>query len=363
MATLPTGSGLQNPILVQKIREEGSLGIPKKNSFGTYIFSGSSDVDGVLSGQLTKPKYNIEELKKSIDTEIDELLPVLPPDAPDTVPRFIYNEVTQSVIDLTSEIETLTSTVYALNSKLGEVEIVSESLRVDLDLKDILFATSENQTQQSVDRIQTSINQLQNAIQKSTAEAIQRASLTAQNESLKQTVASLERQVNLLQEQLRGKQSELEGGAKSSGQLFTVNPQPQSDPAEPPIRGSQSYKKRIFGGKNAKNGKISITNGETIRVRNSTTETLTIRIQKEGSSANDESTFWFKLGGKERTNEDFTITIGPQESKQLKVEPVKDWTDREKNITYNGTIRFSATRSDGTPEIVSLPTKLVRYKE
>lgn len=360
MATLPTGSGLQNPILVQKIREEGSLGIPKKNSFGTYIFSGSSDVDGVLSGQLTKPKYNIEELKKSIDTEIDELLPVLPPDAPDTVPRSIYNEVTQSVIDLTSEIETLTSTVYALNSKLGEVEIVSESLRVDLDLKDILFATSENQTQQSVDRIQTSINQLQNAIQKSTAEAIQRASLTAQNESLKQTVASLERQVNLLQEQLRGKQSELEGGAKSSGQLFTVNPQPQSDPAEPPIRGSQSYKRRL-GQNNADNGEISILNGETITIRNSTNENLSIKVEKFGKTENESSVQWFRLGN--NSKDTISLNIGPQQSRQLRLTPEKNWTRREKQITYFGQITFSATRNDGTLEIVSLPTKLVRYKE
>lgn len=214
-------TGLKNPELVKKILEKGSYSISKKNDSGLYVFSGSNSEDGVISGQLIKPNYNREELEKSIDIIIEELLPIEAPLAPDTVPRPVYNEVTQSVLDLSNQVTTLTSVVYGLQSKLNEVQLISESLRIDLDSKDLIVAASENQTQQSVDRIQTTVVQLQNSIQKATSEAIQRVSLNARAESLQQ-------EVDLLREQLFGKQAQQEAGAVSTpgGLTILITPEP-----------------------------------------------------------------------------------------------------------------------------------------
>src|SRR6056300_680138 len=99
--------GLKNEKLVQRLLEKGSTALKGRNPFGVNVFSGSVDDDGIVSGQLTKTKYNNDELVKSIDTNIFELIPPEVPPTPDVVPRPIYNEATQSIIDLQAEVETL----------------------------------------------------------------------------------------------------------------------------------------------------------------------------------------------------------------------------------------------------------------
>lgn len=184
-------SGLKNEQLISELMVSGSTAIKTKNDFGVHIFSGSVYNDGVVSSKLVKPKYNNDEILKSIDTSIVELIPVAPPELEDTVLRSVYNVVTQSVLDLTNEVRTLNDVVLSLESKVTELEIVTQSLRVELDGKDLVVSSLQNQNQQSNARVQSTIIDLQNAIQRATSEAIQRVSLTARNESLLQQVESL----------------------------------------------------------------------------------------------------------------------------------------------------------------------------
>jgi len=58
-------TGLKNEIKVSELIQSGSLAIKTKNEFGVHVFSGSVSDDGILSGKLTKPKYNEDELIKS----------------------------------------------------------------------------------------------------------------------------------------------------------------------------------------------------------------------------------------------------------------------------------------------------------
>lgn len=195
-------TGLKNELLVSELVSKGSLAINTKNQFGVHIFSGSIDNDGIISGKLSKPKYNKEELEKSIDTNIIELLPVLPPDLPDTVLRSVYNEALEQIEDLREEVRLLSNEVADLTAKVSELEIVTQSLRVELDGKDITVASIENQNRQSVEKVQSGILDLQNSIQKATAEAIQRVSLSARNELLDKQVTVLNEQLNASQEQI-----------------------------------------------------------------------------------------------------------------------------------------------------------------
>ena len=177
-------------------RIEGDFVIFKNNarcslSMLKTDFEQTNNEDGVISGKLVKPKYNEVELVKSIDTRIFELLPPEPPPFDDRVPRPIYNEATQSVIDLTAQVVTLNRTVLDLRAKVQDVEIVSESLKVQLDLKDLNLAASQNQTGQLTTKISSTITELQNSIQKGTSEAIQRVSLYARNQSLEQELSAL----------------------------------------------------------------------------------------------------------------------------------------------------------------------------
>ena len=195
-------TGLRNEDMISELMLSGSLAIKTKNEFGIHVFSGSVANDGIVSGKLTKPKYNEVEVIKSIDTNIVELIPVVPPALPPTILLTAYNEATTLIGDLTTQVERLNSVTLDLASKVKELEIVTQSLLVQIDSKDLLLAVSQNQTQQSNLKIESSIGSLQNAIQKATAESIQRVSLSGRNTSLLQENAVLSEQLTSAQSQI-----------------------------------------------------------------------------------------------------------------------------------------------------------------
>jgi hypothetical protein len=188
-------TGLQNEVKISELLTSGSLAINTKNQFGVHVFSGSVADDGIISGQLLKPKYNQEELLKSIDTTIVELIDILPPITDPTIYVSTFNEATQSIADLTSTVEDLTTAVLNLNGKVKELEIITQSLVVELDARNLTVAVAENQTQIVTTKVESTIADLQNSIQKATAESIQRVSLNARNTSLLQETALLREQL------------------------------------------------------------------------------------------------------------------------------------------------------------------------
>jgi len=223
-------TGLQNEALISELLVSGSSAIKTKNDFGIHTFEQTSNSDGVISAKLVKPKYNKDELIKSIDTVIFELLPVAPPPIDDRIPRPIYNQVTQSVIDLTAQVEELTTEVFTLRAKVQDVEIVSESLKVQLDLKDLNVASAQNQSFQLTSKVSGTITELQNSIQKGTLEAIQRVSLFARNQSLEQELSTL-------REAVSAKEQALAAGALSTGQLASILFDGAGDPTKSPVEG------------------------------------------------------------------------------------------------------------------------------
>lgn len=223
-------TGLQNETLISELLVSGSSAIKSKNDFGIHTFEQTSNTDGVISAKLVKPKYNKDELVKSIDTVIFELLPVAPPPIDDRIPRPIYNQVTQSVIDLTAQVEELTTEVFTLRAKVQDVEIVSESLKVQLDLKDLNVASAQNQSTQLTSKVSSTITELQNSIQKGTLEAIQRVSLFARNQSLEQELSTL-------REAVSAKEQALAAGALSTGQLASILFDGAGDPTKAPVEG------------------------------------------------------------------------------------------------------------------------------
>lgn len=261
-------AGLKNEVKVQDIIVSGSLSIKSKNEYGVHIFSASNDDDGIIFGKLTKPKYNKVELIKSIDTNIVELIPIEAPPLPDTVLRSIYNPVTQSVIDLTAEVERLNGNILDLTGKVKELEIISQSLRVDLDAKDLVVASSQNQSFQSTNKVQSSVVDLQNAIQKATAEAIQRVSLTALTRALESENATL-------REQLFGKQASKDEGAKVTDDFAVkvVN------------KAEAQYADLTFRARAKDSGRGSWINGPEINIKNFTKDSVTITFNQDGEIA------------------------------------------------------------------------------
>lgn len=270
-------NGLKNESFVDRLNVSGSTAIRTKNDFGVHIFSGSVSDDGVIGSKLVKPKYNIGEIEKSLDVTIIELIPVIAPELPDTVLRSIYNLALAQIADLTEEVAVLNGVILNLESDITELEIVTQSLRVQLDGKDLLIASLENENQQANFRIQSSIVNLQNSIQRATAEAIQRVSLTARNEALLQEIDGLRTDLELTKGRLEDTIKELTREAAVGAELadgafggndLTAKPTPVSDTSISPI----AWRGRPQG--NYRDG--NFINGRTLSIFNASDESVTV---------------------------------------------------------------------------------------
>jgi hypothetical protein len=318
-------SGLKNEAKIKELLVKGSEAITTKNDFGVHIFSGSVMDDGIISAKLQKPKYDIAEIEKTVDTRIVELLPPPTPDVPDTVLRSVYNPVTQSVIDLTFQIQTLNGIVSNLTAKVKELEIVSQSLRVDIDSKELIVATAQNQTLQTNQKISTTVVELQNAIQKATNEALQRVSLFARNEALLNENESLK-------DQLFGKTAKISEGAKV-GQEFSVKTIAKSDTN----LGDLAFTSKWNG-----NGNVTWINGPDIELYNFTKDAVTLTFFASGEVGDV-----FSTPG--------SVTLQPSETRIIKLSTrpasIADKPPKQLNqgdVTYTAAITVKSKTSTAT---------------
>ncbi len=297
-------TGLKNEEKVGEILVSGSLAIKTKNSFGVHIFSGSVVDDGIVTGKLTKPKYKESELLKSIDTTIIELIPVEPPVLPEMVLKSLYDAALQEIADRDVIITQLNTEILDLRAKVKELEIVTQSLLVQLDAKDLVVASAENQTQQANSKVGSTIVELQNSIQKATAESIQRVSLFARNQAL-------EKQLDQLRDELFGKAAKIQEGFKVSDD-FGVKVVNISDKSYPDI---------TFRARAKDDGKGVWINGPEIRIVNFTKNEVTVNVTQDGAIAGifnpigsitltPGQNLGFKLSTKNDKVDDFAPTSG-----------------------------------------------------
>lgn len=202
-------TGLQNEAKVKDILISGSGVINTRNEYGVHTFSDQSPADGILVSKLTKPLYNIPEIVKSLDVTITELIPSEVTSGPATVLKTVYDSALNEIELRDATISSLNKNILTLNSKIGQLESVTQSLLIDLDNQKLLVANADNQNAITTTRIRTGIVDLQNAIQKGTSEAIKRVSLEAQ-------ITSLKKENDTLKEELYGKQAKVAEGFKVS---------------------------------------------------------------------------------------------------------------------------------------------------
>jgi hypothetical protein len=332
---MSNNAGLKNEAFISELMISGSLALPAKNEFGVHLFDSKNLDDGIISGKLTKPKYNKDELLKSIDTTIIELLPIEAPLLPDTVLRSIYNVATQSILDLREDIKKLNNENNNLKAKVQELEIISQSLRVELDSKELIVAAAQNQSYQSNLKVSSTITELQNAIQKATIESIQRVSLFARNQSLEQEIISL-------REQLFGKEGKLSEGA-------TVSDSFSAKILEAADRNLGNIAYRARANRNIEEW----INGPTLELTNFTTnKTITVIFSVENSQI---------------INTPPQQTLSPGESKKITLIPNLNWIRDQKpkndigftgDREYRGSLKI--TPSDGSP--LSLSTYLNKFR-
>lgn len=328
-------SGLKNEALISELITNGSTAITTKNVDGVYMFSGSVDDDGVVGGKLSTPKYNEDELKRSIDTVIVELLPVDIPQGPETVLKVIYDAALAEIALRDETIRAQSTVILDLRAKVSELEIVSQSLRVELDAKELSLAVSQNETQTATNKVGTISQDLSNAIQKATAESIQRISLFARNQNLEEEIKSL-------REQLYGKQGELAEGAKV-GENFSVKILTKNDPSFEGLYYRQRANKNI---KEWENGpQIEITNF---------TDDETISVS-------------FELKDTSMINKPANVTLQPKQSKKITLTLNTGWVDDQKpkgSIGTSGDREYvgSLLIKEAKGSTIDLPVKLRKFR-
>lgn len=310
-------SGLQNEKIVHQLLISGSTAVKSKNSFGVHFFEDKNYDDGVIGARLSKPRYDVDELVKSIDTNITELIPQTPPVLPATVLKTIYDDALATIDSLNIEIQNLQFTQSFLNSRISELELVTQSLLIDNDNEKLKAASAQNIAQVSTARVQSSVVDLQNAIQKATAEAIERVSLTAR-------IEMLEGENETLKDQLFGRQSALLEGQSTTeefgvlvqtrnvttvagllyyAQLVVSNSNPSSDRGwlngpqvqienftNAPITITAEYPTTIINPNNSSNKQVSVGDllkPKSITVAAGAKQTLTFEIKSGKENLND----------------------------------------------------------------------------
>ena len=206
---------LDNKFRVSELAQSGSRAIisedpiSKTHTFidgSTTIVSQSAsepyehiegDRDGELTNFIEKPKYKEEQLKKAVDTVIDELiLPPLPP-SPPVVPKPIYDDLLVRYNAKVAELADANNTIRSLRATITQLEGQIQSLKQQLDAALVARAIAENQLQQQASSFSDLAAKFSQAIIKATREASARVSLQAQ-------VAGLDAQKETLREQILG---------------------------------------------------------------------------------------------------------------------------------------------------------------
>lgn len=335
--------GLKNEDLLKNITIKGSNALKPKNEFGIYT---SGEIGGVISEKLKKPSYDITELKRAVSTDIVELIIDDDLELDDVVPRQLFNEATQSIVALTQDIEKLTTLNAELSGKVGDLELATQSLEIELDSVKIVETVLENQLQESLNRTETIIGQLQFAVQKSTTEAVERTSLFARNDALSREVNTLRGLLGQVEDQLEGRAAQLEGGALLGGSLFTFKPIPFTEQSQPRIYATQKFSVKTF--KNFKSNKdIKFVNGNRIEIFNTSDESIQVSIVRK-------STPWIELPP--------AIEIPSRELRTIELLQKKDWTKSKSGSSPRGEIIIRARQGEVTQE-QSIGTKIERSRE
>lgn len=156
---------------------------------------------GNVKGYVQKPIYIEDELIKTIDVNVSELIKSKPNQGPITVLKSIHDILQNKFDDLSNE---LTIRTGERDDALSELELLISEIAVleqTVDSVEILRTVADNQLDESNDRYQILLGDFQISVQRGIQEAVERVSLEAQ-------ISGLTAQLISVRDQLSGAQAE-----------------------------------------------------------------------------------------------------------------------------------------------------------
>jgi hypothetical protein len=189
------------------LKISGSAAI-SKNEYNINVVN-NNVASSLVFKELTKDKYDNEELIKAVDVSVIELKPNIPNINLDLVPKPIYNEKVLENEDLRKQVTLLTSTIETLN-----VQIINLESQVQTEINNRLTIEQTNDVLvNQMDTLTNTINnfagQISTSLQKSVDESILRASLQSQNTGYFAQIEALIKQIDSLNAIIDGLQSQL----------------------------------------------------------------------------------------------------------------------------------------------------------
>jgi hypothetical protein len=221
---------IDNKFRINELTVSGSRAIISKNEVtGNHTFvQGSKEVvnepythikgerDGEQIGKIQKPKYNEDELKKAVDTVVDELLSEPPKPQPEVVPKSVYDDLRKKYEKSLQDLATANQTISKLRTEVQTLQSEIEALLVENDSLKVKTAVAENEAQISQERYIGVLADFSNSILKGTRDGIERVSLKAQVEGLQAQKEALRQLLIQTQGQLEIIKSQLAGAAAES---------------------------------------------------------------------------------------------------------------------------------------------------
>jgi len=374
---------IDNQFRIGELISSGSRAIVSKDEVsGNHTFTvGSKQVintpyphikgerDGELLGRIEKPKYDEEQLKKAVDTEVDELIVSPREPSPDVVPRPLYEDMRNQFLAVSAELAIANETIQDLRAEVVSLQSQIESLLVQVDALSLQTAAAQNEAQTTNDRYITLLQDFSAAVVKSTKEGIERVSLKAQTEgliaqkeSLREQLKSLNLIVSNLQSQLSG--AAAESSAAASGLVPTTSNETfygfeQGQPVDDAWKAQDigwTTMRDNGGKKDGSAGKVIIQN---LRDENVPITQLKINVDKGnilgsvrpilgfGSGVSSTRTTNIEQGAKEQFDLYFNIQLGG--TGDSKPKPRGSWQSAR---DYQGTFTIDIIYDDGFTETI-----------
>ena len=98
-----------------------------KNEYGVTIVNENNVASSLVFKELTKPKYDNDELIKAIDLNIKELKPDIPKPNLELVPKPLYDEEVLQNEDLRKQVSNLTTEISTLNTTITDLKAQVQS--------------------------------------------------------------------------------------------------------------------------------------------------------------------------------------------------------------------------------------------
>lgn len=339
---------------LESILSVSGSSVINRNEYGVNIVDNSNVASSLLFKNLTKSKYDNEELIKAVDVSVTELAPNIPSTNLDLVPRPIYNTELSASAELRTENSKLKLTIDGLNNKIIDLQ---SQIQTEINNRLTIEQTNDvlvNQLGTLNSTIEEFANQIATSLQKSVDESILRASLQSQNEGFKAQIEALIKQIDSLNSIVDGLQSQLGAVQNQSTIVESLKNSALAAGAELLNKvGLVSFNPKagygesvIFFAVNNKSGDTKFKNGSSVSITNNDKDPISVEITP--------AEFLYIPKTK------FTISPAQTEKLNFSMGGTFKWRDYYNNhsTSKTGETIIKIVRNDGSSESKSFSSKI-----